>query len=233
MATVAQNSTILNGSAQFAMATRVVLADEMTLVREGFANICESAPNCEVVGQASDGHKALQLLMELRPDVAFLDWQVPGMFALEVIKHAKSAGLPTRFGIVSARAERKTVLEALRGGAMAFVLKSGPSGQIHDAIAHMMAGEVYMSPLIDASEIQQAQEKKQQANDPFETLSPREFQVFTMLVDGVRAKEIAARLGLSPKTVDTYRSSLMEKLEIYDVAGLVKFAISRSMVQPR
>jgi DNA-binding NarL/FixJ family response regulator len=210
----------------------LVLADEMVLVREGLASICKSAAHCDVVGQCSDGLTAIQQIRDLKPDIALLDWNLPSLFPLEVARQVRLEGLPTKIGVISSRTDRKTVLEALRSGVSAFLLKSGSSEQLADAVREMLAGAVYVSPLLNLEAIL-ANSKKPEPADPFETLSPREFQVFTLLVDGVRAKEIAARLQLSPKTVDTYRSSLMQKLEIYDVAGLVKFAIQRSLVSSR
>src|SRR5271165_4540156 len=211
---------------------RFVLADEMALVRQGLASVCQSNFPCEIAGQCADGVTALRMIRDLRPDIAFLDWNLPELFTLEVLRQVRAAGLETRIAILSVRGDRKTVLEALRAGANAFLLKSGPSEHIEDAIRQLMEGSVYICPLVSLDKILRTEETGAPA-DPFETLSPREFQVFSMLVDGIRAKEIAARLGLSPKTVDTYRSSLMQKLEIYDVAGLVKFAIQRSFVMAR
>jgi two-component system response regulator NreC len=215
-----------------AVLTRVVLADELTLLREGLASIFEGTGTCEVVGQCPDGVTALRMIHELKPDLAFLDWHLPEMFTLEIARQVRAAGLPTKIGVLSARSDRKTVIEALRSGVSAFLLKSGSSRQIPEAVSQMLGGSVYISPSLNAEEIFQTDSKSEPA-DPFDTLSPREFQVFTLLVDGVRAKEIAARLGLSPKTIDTYRSSLMQKLEIFDVASLVKFAIQRSYVTSR
>ncbi len=233
MAIAAFDSALYNGVArQTDPVATLVLADEMVLVREGLASICKTVARCDVVGQCSDGMAALQMIRELKPDVALLDWNLPNLFPLEVARQVRMEGLNTKIGVISSRNDRKTVLEALRSGVSAFILKSGSSDQVAEAVRQMLAGAVYMSPLLDAEAILTTSKRPEPA-DSFETLSPREFQVFSLLVEGVRAKEIAARLQLSPKTVDTYRSSLMQKLEIYDVAGLVKFAIHRSLVSSR
>lgn len=205
---------------------RLVLADELTLLRDGVAAICNSSPRCEVVGECADGTTALQQIQEFKPDIAVLDMNLPGMHTIEVIRQVKASALPTRIAALSSRGDRKTVLEALRAGVSAFVLKSDPGSHLLESFEQILEGTVYLSPLLNKDDIFLSPEKPVPA-DPLDTLSPREFQVFTMLVEGVRAKEIAARLGLSPKTVDTYRSSLMAKLDIHDVAGLVKFAIHR------
>lgn len=232
MATVF-DSVVSNGAIHPSpVLTKVVLADEQTLVREGLASMFQATGTCEIVGQCSDGASALRTIHELKPDLAFLDWQLPDMFTLEIARNIRDAGLPTKIGVLSGRSDRKSVVEALKSGVSAFLLKSGSSRQIPEAISQMLAGSVYIAPTINSVEIFQS-DSKTSTGDPFDKLSPREFQVFTLLVDGVRAKEIAARLGLSPKTIDTYRSSLMQKLEIFDVASLVKFAIQRSFVTSR
>jgi DNA-binding NarL/FixJ family response regulator len=118
------------------------------------------------------------------------------------------------------------VLEALRTGASGYLLKSSRVEEMTEALAQFTQGGIYISPQI---EVMSLFTEGKGHHDPLELLSAREFQVFTLLVEGVRAKEIAARLALSPKTVDTYRSSLMRKLDIHDVAGLVKFAIQREL----
>lgn len=208
---------------------RLVLGDELTLFREGLAAICDLSPRCEVVGQCSDGAMALRLIQDLSPDIAVLDINLTGLHTIELIRQVKAAGLPTRVAVLSARTDRKTVLEALRGGASAFLLKSGPARHLIESFEQMMEGTIYLSPLLNLDEIFFSPEKPG-PDDPLDALSPREFQVFSLLVEGVRAKEIAARLCLSPKTVDTYRSSMMEKLDIHDIAGLVKYAMQRDVI---
>jgi DNA-binding NarL/FixJ family response regulator len=119
-------------------------------------------------------------------------------------------------------------LESLRNGANGFLLKSSPAAQLLEALLQIMSGGIYVSPEMELEKIFIAH-RKNDASDPLESLSSREYQVFSLLIDGIRAKEIAARLDLSPKTVDTYRASLMRKLDIYDLPGLVKFAIQREL----
>ncbi|MGI8742632.1 MAG: LuxR C-terminal-related transcriptional regulator [Bryobacteraceae bacterium] len=198
-------------------------------MREGLAAICLSTCRHNVVGQCADGWAALTLIQQLQPDIAILDINLPGLHPIEVIRQAKVCRLPTRIGVLSTRSDRKTVLEALRGGVNAFLLKSGPSKHLLDSIDQMLGGGVYISPSLNMDEIFLAREKPI-PEDPFDTLSPREFQVFELLIQGDRPKDVAARLALSPKTIDTYRSSLMHKLGIHDVAGLVKYAMQRDFM---
>lgn len=211
----------------------IVLADELNLVREGLASLCEVHPMFRVVGQCAEGVVAIRLIESLKPDVAILDLSLPDLFTLEIVRRIRESNLPTRVVVLSTRRDRKTVVEALRCGASAFLLKSGSASQLREAIEQIMEGGVYVSPMLELNELFSANHQRKTADDPLDTLSAREYQVFSLLVDGVRAKEIAARLELSPKTVDTYRASLMRKLDIHDVAGLVKFAIQRDLTSTR
>jgi DNA-binding NarL/FixJ family response regulator len=206
----------------------ILLADDLTLVREGLAALCEAQPKYKVVGQCSEGATALRLIEETRPDLAVLDLNLPDLFALEIVRRVREAALPTKLVVLSTRKDRKTVVEALRCGVSAFLLKSASSSQLLEAFEQVLDGGIYVSPQLELNKIF-AGGQKSSPEDPLDTLSAREYQVFSLLVEGVRAKEIAARLELSPKTVDTYRASLMRKLDIHDVAGLVKFAIQRDL----
>ena len=206
----------------------ILLADDQVLIRESLAALCDSQRGFKVVSQCSEGVVALRYIQERRPDIAVLDLNLPDLFALEIVRRVKEANLPTRMVVLSSRKDRKTVVEALRCGVNAFLLKSSPSSELVEAFDQILDGAIYVSPHIELSKIFSTSQKPA-AEDPLESLSGREYQVFTLLVDGIRAKEIAARLELSPKTVDTYRASLMRKLDIHDVAGLVKFALQRDL----
>lgn len=207
---------------------RILLADEQTLVREGLAALCNSQPFFEVCAQCSEGMVALRLIQEQRPDIAVLDLGLTDIHALEIVRRVKEAALPTKMVVLSSRNDRKAVLEALRCGVNAFLLKSAPANQMVEAFEQVLGGGIYIAPQVEFTEIFAAG-KRQGSSHPLDMLSAREHQVFQLIVEGIRAKEIAARLELSPKTVDTYRASLMRKLDIHDVAGLVKFAIQHSL----
>jgi DNA-binding NarL/FixJ family response regulator len=208
---------------------RVLLADEFTLVREGLAALCRALPGFEVVSQVGTGQATVQEILRLAPDVALIDIGLSDLAASEVIRRVREQGSRTRCALISSRRDRKTVLESLRSGACGYLLKSSSATQLGEALNQLMQGGIYVSPQIEVSALFAEGSSRNRSTSPLEQLSSREFQVFSLLVEGVRAKEIAARLSLSPKTVDTYRSSLMRKLEIYDVAGLVKFAIQQQI----
>jgi DNA-binding NarL/FixJ family response regulator len=206
----------------------ILLADDLTLVREGLAALCQGQPAYRVVGECSEGSTALRLILSQRPDIAVLDLNLSDLHTLELVRRVREANLSTRIVILSTRRDRKTVVEALRCGVNGFLLKSAPWNQLVEAFDQVLDGGVYVSPELELNRIF-SPSGKPEPDDPLDTLSMREHQVFSLLVEGIRAKEIAARLDLSPKTVDTYRASLMRKLDIHDVAGLVKFAIQRDL----
>lgn len=206
----------------------VILAEELALIREGLAALCESTGEYRVAGQCEDGAAAVGLIESLKPDLAVLDLNLPKLFTLEAIRKVRLSNSHTKIVVMSVRKDRKTVLEVLRSGAGAYVLKSGPARHLMEAFRQLLDGGIYVSPLLELDKIFAAK-RKPDPDDPLETLSAREYQVFSLLIEGIRAKEIAARLDLSPKTIDTYRASLMRKLDIHDVAGLVKFAINRNL----
>jgi DNA-binding NarL/FixJ family response regulator len=209
----------------------LLIADEFALVRDGIAGLCERSGQFTVVDTCSDGMRALERIVQLVPDVALIDYQIPRLFSLELVRQIRESRLRTRVMILSNRGDRKMAVECLRSGANGLLLKSADGAELFDALGRVMSGSVYVST---ALEMEKALVFPRAGNglDRVESLSSREYQVFQMLVDGVRAKEIANRLNLSPKTVDTYRASLMRKLDIHDVAGLVKFAIQRDMTAP-
>jgi DNA-binding NarL/FixJ family response regulator len=209
----------------------IVLAEELAMIREGIAQVCEREDGYQVVAQCSDGAAALAAVLHHKPSIAIIDLQIPKLFSLELIRKAREIELATRFIVLAVRGDRKTALEALRAGANGFLLKSGPAAQLLEALRNVSAGSVFVTPELQFEKVFFTA-KLPRTVDPIDNLSSREYQVFRLLIDGIRAKEIAARLELSPKTIDTYRASLMRKLDLHDVASLVKFAIQRDLVVP-
>ena len=208
--------------------TSLVLAEELELVREGLTALLEATGRFDIVGRCGDGDTAMQLLRQHRPQVALLDLDLPRFHTLELVSRIRAELPEVHVVILATRRDRKSVIVALRMGANAYVLKSGPVRHLIEALDQASKGGIYMSPELELSKIFVASDRVQE-EDPLSTLSDREYQVFSMLVDGLRPKEIAARLDLSPKTVDTYRASLMKKLNVEDRVSLVKFAVRRNL----
>jgi DNA-binding NarL/FixJ family response regulator len=207
--------------------TTVVLADDHAIVREGFAALCE-ANGMRVLAQCSDGATAVETVLAQQPDFAILDLHMPGMTGVEAIRRLRNAGCATKLMILSISREDKTVIEALRAGADAYLLKDGPARHLLEAISYVRDGGQYVSPLLRGAGLFTKPDATE-AEDPLASLSPREMEVFSYLVKGMRAKDIAELLRISPKTVDTYRATLMRKLNVHDIVGLVKFAIERNL----
>lgn len=211
----------------------ILLADDFTLLREGLAAICERDGAYRVVAQCSDGIQAREALASHSPELAVIDFNLPAVSALELLGELRESGSSTRTVVMSAQRDRKVVMESLRAGARGVLLESDNSAEVLVGLEQVMNGGVCLSPSFSLPEVfgNEAAEESQPP-DPLDCLSTREFQVFSLLVDGVRAKEIAARLSLSPKTVDTYRASLMRKLNINHLPGLVRFAMEREITRP-
>jgi DNA-binding NarL/FixJ family response regulator len=207
--------------------TTVVLADDHAIVREGIAALCASH-GMRVLGQAGDGGAAVEMITALSPDFAILDQHMPGVTGIEAIRRLRTAGCAVKLIILSISREEGTVLEALRAGADAYLLKDGPGRHMMDAINFVRDGGIYVSPMLRGAGLF-SKDQKGRREDPLAALSPREMEVFSYLVSGLRAKDIAELLEISPKTVDTYRASLMRKLNVHDLVGLVKFAIERNL----
>ncbi|HWF07544.1 MAG TPA: response regulator transcription factor [Bryobacteraceae bacterium] len=203
----------------------LVLADDHGIVREGVAAFCASRPDLKILGQSSDGNEALELILALKPDFAVLDLNMPKMGGLDVIRRVRQAKSETRLIVLSISRDENIIRELFRSGANGYLLKDGPARHLFDAINYIQDGGQYLTPLIRRESIDNKRDKR----DPLALLSKREYEVFSFLVDGIRPKDIAKMLEISPKTVDTYRANIMRKLEVDGIAGLVRFAIQRNL----
>jgi DNA-binding NarL/FixJ family response regulator len=208
-----------------AKAITLVLADDHGIVREGIAAFCASRPDLKILGQSSDGSEAVDLILALKPDFAVLDLNMPKLNGLEVIRRVRLARSETKLVVLSISRDENVIREIFRSGANGYLLKDGPARHLFDAINYILDGGQYLTPLIRRESVDMKREKK----DPLALLSKREYEVFSFLVDGMRPKDIAKILEISPKTVDTYRANIMRKLEVEGIAGLVRFAIQRNL----
>lgn len=207
----------------------LILAEHHDIVREGVASFCRARSDLSLLGQCSDGQEALDMILSRDPDFAILNLDMPTLTGLEVIRSVREVHSKTRLIVLSLSRNQNTVCQSFRSGADGYVLKDGPSRDIFDAIDCIRDGGQYLSPLLRGESIDEMERK---IEGRLASLSNRETEVFSLLVDGVRPRDIAKSLEISPKTVDTYRSNLMRKLEIDNLAGLVRFAIQRNLVPP-
>lgn len=208
---------------------RVLLADDHTLVRAGIRSLLESLGGVEVAGEAGNGHEALALLQERKPDVAFLDISMPGLNGLEVTERARKEGLRTRVIILSMYTDDEFIRRAFRAGALGYLLKNADRGELQLALRAVADGEAWLSPAISKKVIAALSEDG--GKDKSEVLTPRQREILQLIAEGHSTKEIAYRLELSAKTVETHRMQIMERLGIHGVAGLVRFALRSGIVR--
>jgi two-component system response regulator NreC len=204
----------------------VLLADDHQLFRQGLRGLLETAGH-EVVGEAADGREAIQLAQTLHPDIAVLDLSMPLLNGLDAARELKRVSPDTRTILLTMYTERSYVLRALRAGARGYVLKTQAAEDLIRAIREIRRGEVYLSPGVSASVVDAYLHKTEELDDP---LTPRERQTLQLVAEGKTTKEIARLLSISFKTAESHRNRAMKKLDIHDVAGLVRYAISRGLI---
>lgn len=211
---------------------RVLLAEDHALVRAGFRALLEHVPGVRVVAEAGDGRQALRLIEQHRPDIVLMDVAMPGLNGLEAAARV-AEGLPhVRVIILSMHANEEYVLQALRAGAAGYVLKDADSAELELAVMAVARGETYLSPAVSKQVIADYLRRIGEEASPFEQLTPRQREVLQLIAEGHTTKEIAQVLGIHVKTVETHRARLMERLDIHDIAGLVRYAIRVGVVSP-
>ncbi len=211
--------------------TTIVLADDHHVVRQGLRALLEAESAFRIVGEAGDGLDAVQQVERLRPDVLVLDLMMPGLSGLEVTRQVRQRSPKTRVVILSMHANEAYVLEALRAGAAAYVLKESTSVELVHAIHEAIAGKRYLSPPLSERAIEVYVHKTKEAmQDPYEELTTREREVLHLAAEGLTNAEIAARLSLSPRTIEDYRTHLMHKLELHNQTDLIRYALQRGII---
>jgi DNA-binding NarL/FixJ family response regulator len=200
--------------------TTLVLANDHAILREGIVALCGTRPDLKILGQC-DGNEAVEVILRLQPDFTVLELNLPGVSGLDVIRRVRLEKSETRLIVLSTSREKSVIRELFRSGADGYLLKEGPAGHLFEAIHYIQRGGQYLTSLIGRESI----DNKRKINNALTLLSRRENEVFSFLVRGMRPKDIAKSLGISPKTVDAYRAGIMRKLEVDGIASLVRFAI--------
>jgi DNA-binding NarL/FixJ family response regulator len=209
----------------------IVLADDHHVVRQGLRSLLEAEPDLSVVGETGDGLEAAQLVERLQPDVLVLDLMMPGLNGLEVTRQVSQRSPQTHVVILSMHANEAHVLEALRAGAAAYVLKESTSGELVRAVREAFAGRRYLSPPLSERAIEAYMQKAESAAlDPYEMLTAREREVLHLVVEGHTSAEIAERLFISRRTVETHRANLMRKLHLRTHTDLIRYALQRGIL---
>lgn len=212
------------------MNLRVLLADDHTLVRAGLRKLLESVPHLEVVGEASDGLELLALTATLRPNLVLMDISMPGLNGLETTARLRKEWPDTKVIILSMHQSEEYVRQALRQGASGYLLKDCAPTELEMAIRAVCRGETYLSPAVTKDVLSDYVQRLRDEAQPGDQLTPRQREVLQLVAEGLSTKEIARRLDLSVKTVDTHRSTLMKQLDIHEVTGLVRYALRTGLI---
>ncbi len=212
---------------------RIVIADDHAVLRSGLKAMLNYSPQFEVVGEAANAQEALRLLDELRPDVLILDLSMPGMSGVECVKEIRYRGLPCRVLVLTMYDDEAYVKEVMRAGADGYMLKKSADTELMEGIVKVYAGKKYLNEslsekLLDS--LLRTPEEGPDRRDPYVLLSAREREVLRFLAQGYTNSEIGAMLLLRTKTIDTYRSRIMHKLNVHRKSELVNYAVQYKLV---
>ena len=211
----------------------VFLADDHTIVRQGLAKLLEGEPNLRIVGEAENGREAVEKVKELKPDIVLMDIAMPMLNGIEATRQIRKVCPQTKIIILSMHSHDRYISELFGLGASGYLLKSSTGTDIIKAIHAALKGETYLSPSISHKVIEDyiSLKKKSRQEDLYNRLSNREREVFQMIAEGRSTKEISEILYVSPSTVKTHRSNIMEKLKMDNISQLIQFAIHLGIVE--
>lgn len=211
---------------------RILLADDHAVLRAGLGALLSREPDMEVVGEAASGAEAVQKAEALQPDVVLLDISMPGMDGLEATAQIKRRCARTRVLILTMHEDRRYLLPALRAGAAGYVVKRAADAELIGAIRAIQRGEAFLHPTMARFLVDEYAGQKATGAAEGQPLSDREAEVLRLIAEGLSYKEMADRLGISVKTVETYRERIKEKLNLASRAELVRYALERGLLRP-
>jgi DNA-binding NarL/FixJ family response regulator len=211
---------------------RILLADDHALVRAGIRVLLASLPGVEIAGETGDGLDALEWVRRDPPDAVLLDITLPGLNGLEVAARIARLGVPTRVLMLSMHASPEYAARALACGAAGYLNKDSAFDELAAALDAICSGRRYLCRALDADKVHRLEERAGKGESVIERLTPRQTQILQLIAEGYGTRQIAERLFLSIKTVETHRGQVMERLEIRDIPGLVRFAIRHGLLPP-
>jgi DNA-binding NarL/FixJ family response regulator len=214
------------------MTISIILADDHPILRLGVASMLRAQLDCEILAECEDGISTVEAVTRLQPDILVLDLMMPGMAGFEVIRKSLQSSPATRILVLSMHSKEGYVLEAMRSGAVAFVIKDSGPEELIQAIKTTQAGRRYLSPEFNERAIDCYLSSTQEVEiDLYRTLTPREREVLKLIADGLSNNDIAAQLAISARTAEIHRLNMMHKLNISSLADLVKYAIRHGITQ--
>ena len=212
---------------------RVLLADDHALLRAGIRSLLERLPGIEVIAEAVNAREALALMERQRPDVVLMDLTMPGLNGIEGTAQAASKCPGARILILSMHTDEEHVLQALRAGAVGYLVKDSVPAELELAVRAAARGETYLSPAVAKHVVASRAQGSGEEKTALERLTPRLREILQLIAEGHTTKEIARILNTTPKTVENHRASLMQRLDIRNVASLVRYAIQSGMIEAR
>jgi len=211
--------------------TRVLIADDHALVRAGIRAFLERIPNIEVVAEAFDGREAVELVAQRQPDTVLMDIAMPGLNGLEATSQIVKMWPRVRVIVLSMHASEEYVWQALRAGARGYLLKGASLAELELALSSVAKGELYLSPPLSQQAIAEYVQRTGKERAREEKLTARQREILSLIAEGKSTKKVALQLNISVKTVESHRTQIMERLDIHDVAGLVRYAIKTGLVK--
>jgi DNA-binding NarL/FixJ family response regulator len=211
---------------------RIVLADDHTIMRHGLRLVLERQPDFAVIGEASNGREAIDLVIRETPDVVIMDIAMPLLNGIEATRRITEERLKTAVVILSMHADEGYILKALRAGARGYLLKDSADADLIQAVRAVTAGKAFFSPAVSKvlADDYLRQMRQQGVDDPYDLLTPRERELMQLIVELKSTKDIAALLNLSPHTIDTHRANLMQKLNVHSTAELILYAVRKGVI---
>lgn len=212
------------------MSVTIFLADDHSILRDGLRMLLETQPDFKVVGAAANGREAIEQICQLEPNIAILDIAMPEVNGLDVARYLDKNCPNTRIIMLSMHRTTEHIIQALEAGARGYVLKESASDEVIEAIRTAQAGGRYLGQAVSCVAVDYYVRQAGNRSSPLERLNEREREILCLLAEGQTSVEIAEGLTLSPRTVDNYRSAIMQKLDIHHLPGLVKFAIQHGVI---
>lgn len=206
---------------------KILVADDHNLVRAGLTALIARLPEMEIVGEAADGRQALRMVRDLTPDLVLMDIAMPGLNGLEAAERIHGIQPQTKIIILSMHANEEYVAQALKAGASGYLLKDAATAELEMALKSVSMGQFYLSPAISRQVVDNYLHGGPTGVD---VLTPRQREILQLIAEGKSTREIAETLHLSVKTVETHRAQLMERLDIHDVAGLIRYALKKGLI---